>query len=630
MLSGFAKLVERSRRVPVVPAAFFGAYFLFAWLRISPALIYDSYRLAGQFRAWVAGGAFLEGFLQRPGGFADYASAFLSQVYFRSWAGALVIAALGAAMALGTWVLLSAPGRARPSVLHLIPAVLLLLLFGRYVNALGPGLAFCVAALSAAAFAVLRGSRMRLAGFAVLAALTYYVGGAALLALAATCTVLEVSEGRWPAGLACLAWAAALPYVIGSVCLGLLSSAAYGARLPVESISTASDVLVWSLWIFLPAVTLASAVGRRWPGMRSRLARAWPYAARLSGGVGERPRRLVAVVAFFGASALVVHWGFDTGLAAQLRIEHYDRLDRFEAVLAEARRLPLKRYDLPVHWAVNRALFHLGRLGDAMFSYPQRADGLVPMPQDFDPARVQRGGARAPLVGYAMSAELLYELGSANLSEAMAHEAWERAGWRPSIIQRLAWINAAKGQMDAARQFVGSLSGDVVLGSWARARLSPPGAGHRLGADQQVLDLQTHMVAKDAAGLPALQELLLSLLERDPRNRMAFGYLMAHCMLTCRLGVLAASVHRLDDFGLRGIPRHYEEALLVYADVGGPAVDLGGRSISLATEERFRRFKAELKRYAPDMEAARRALAPEFRDSYFFYFAFAPPSQGQP
>lgn len=171
MLAGFAKLVERSRRAPVVPAAFFGAYFLFAWLRISPALIYDSYRLAGQFRAWVAGGAFLEGFLQRPGGLADYASAFLSQLYFRSWAGALVIAALGAATALGTWVLLSATGRARPSVLHLIPAVLLLLLLGRYVNALGPGLAFCVAAFLAGAFAVLQGSGVRLAAFGALAVL---------------------------------------------------------------------------------------------------------------------------------------------------------------------------------------------------------------------------------------------------------------------------------------------------------------------------------------------------------------------------------------------------------------------------------------------------------------------------
>jgi len=103
---------------------------------------------------------------------------------------------------------------------------------------------------------------------------------------------------------------------------------------------------------------------------------------------------------------------------------------------------------------------------------------------------------------------------------------------------------------------------------------------------------------------------------------MAFEYLMAQYMLTGRLEKIASNIGRLNDFDYKGIPRHYEEAILLYTSITGKEVNLHGRRISGETLERLDKFRGIFGRLRHNVRAADNALRAEFGNSYFFYYVF--------
>lgn len=107
---------------------FFGLFFLYVWLRIKPELIHHNDN-----PVFLTGVDFLKGFLARPGGPVEYVSLFFWQFYYCRWAGTLIITLTAAVICLATRGMMLAMGERRPGPAGcLIPAALLLLLYGRY------------------------------------------------------------------------------------------------------------------------------------------------------------------------------------------------------------------------------------------------------------------------------------------------------------------------------------------------------------------------------------------------------------------------------------------------------------------------------------------------------------------
>jgi hypothetical protein len=103
---------------------------------------------------------------------------------------------------------------------------------------------------------------------------------------------------------------------------------------------------------------------------------------------------------------------------------------------------------------------------------------------------------------------------------------------------------------------------------------------------------------------------------------MAFEYLMAEYLTTNQLEKFVQNLWRLDDFDYQKVPRHYEEAILIYSKLTRKEVDLHGRKISTETAERGRKFFGTLNYFTLDKKAAYNALAKDFGNSYFFYNVF--------
>jgi hypothetical protein len=86
--------------------------------------------------------------------------------------------------------------------------------------------------------------------------------------------------------------------------------------------------------------------------------------------------------------------------------------------------------------------------------------------------------------------------------------------------------------------------------------------------------------------------------------------------------MFAKNIHRLDDFDYRGIPRHYEEAILCHNAMTGTWVNLGNRKISRETARRFEDFVDMSITYRNDPQKARKMLVKDFGDTYYYYYSF--------
>lgn len=606
---------RRARFFPLRQALFFVLCYLYVWLHVNPRLMYFWPRPT--FPAFLWNRAFFAEFLGYPGGLVEYASAFLSQLYHYSWLGALVITIVGALLCLAARVLIGAVGRARPTAAHLIPALLVLMLYGRYAHHLTTCLALLTAMLGACVYvlAPLRGGGARLAFFLGLSAPLYWLAGGAYLLYAALCGFFELLTGRRRLlGLLYLACVGAVPYVLGTYVFRTRIADTYGRLLPFHHDTTArAAFLAFCLYLFFPLAAF-------W----ARLAKSpAPVREGAPGAAGKgRLKRLSKAVVLPVAAAALVFLSFDAGAGTALQVEYYAHHRMWARVLEEVPHLPRRHYGLLANMTVNWALYHADRLPYDMFDvwrYPQNRLGLLRGPEEFFSETAE---PQPTPLEFMRASDIFLDLARVNESEHLAHEALEDLGCRPWVLERLAVVNIVKGRTEVARTFLAAMGDDLIYGHRAREWLERLDSDPMLSFDREVARLRYLRPVAEDPRRRSVEHLLQALLEQNGRNRMAFEYLMAHYLLTGRLEEIVRNIRRLDDFDYLGIPRLYEEAILIYMARTGSGVRLGGRTISEETRERFRRFAQDLERYGSDLRTARRRLAKDYGDSYFPYFRF--------
>jgi hypothetical protein len=221
--------------------------------------------------------------------------------------------------------------------------------------------------------------------------------------------------------------------------------------------------------------------------------------------------------------------------------------------------------------------------------------------------------------------EILFDLGRVNESEHMAHEALEIFGEQPCILKRLAYINVIKGKPEAAHKFLAVLERSLLHKTWAQRLRRQLHVDPTLSNVPRIASCRELMVQRDSiSDVENLERMLLGLLERNPRNRMAFEYLMAHYLLTRQLDKLVANLKRLDDFDYARMPTHYQEALIVHLeDDDSQQTDLGAWTLRPEVRQRHAEFTRALQRFSKDRAAeAYHALHGEFGNTYFFFSLF--------
>ncbi len=179
-----------------------------------------------------------------------------------------------------------------------------------------------------------------------------------------------------------------------------------------------------------------------------------------------------------------------------------------------------------------------------------------------------------------------------------------------------------KGNIDAAKVFLGALGKTMFDADWAGDCLKKIECDPNLSTDKEVQYLRSVMVEKDTI-LTIEPNMLQDLLDKNRHNRMAYEYLMGYYLLRGQFDDFVRNLGRLDDFGYTHIPRVFEEAILFYNNTKQTQIDLHGREISTESRERFNGFLEVLfGRHRGNKNEACDELANNYGNSYFFYCVY--------
>ena len=606
MLDSFRRLLRRDLGRAIRSFVFFILFFLYLWLDVDPRLIYHGGGVIEDFPVFFRGWAFFQQFVSYPGGPVEYLSAFLSQLLYYSWAGALVLTLLAWLICLCAGAFIKALDGPCLGWVRFIPPILLLIVYSQYTYHFVTTVALLVALLFVCLYMRMtpKNKLPHWIVFLVLSVILYYVAGGAYLLFALLCVIYELLFRHcWRMGFLYLLLAAVIPYVEGGIVFGVNIIDAFSELLPFSWKILYNEahrrmvIIIYILYLLLPSTALGWGLWRVLvPNLATKSQNGNPF------------RWFVASLVLFLIAGAAVFCSHDNELRTLFAVDYYAYHKMWPEVLQIARRSPNTYF--VVH-AVNRALYHTGRLGYEMLSYPQNPGTLFLM---------AKGGAS----GHWKKFDTFIDLGLLNLAEHSLTESMEGLGERPMILKRLALINMVKGNIGAARIYLRALGKTLFYVDWANGYLDRLESHPNLSTDEQIQQLRCLVVEKDHALRKYLPEMFLQeLLEENRQNRMAFEYLMAWYMLTGQLDSFVQCLDRLGDFDYPEIPRLYEEAILVYQLKTGRKVDLKGRQISSKTYQRVRHFTHIVHGFDRDnKKGAMLATAKDFADSYFFYYNF--------
>ena len=254
-----------------------------------------------------------------------------------------------------------------------------------------------------------------------------------------------------------------------------------------------------------------------------------------------------------------------------------------------------------------------------MFSYPQT--------RNVDSLLLSRG---KPLVltGRAnlRRARLYFELGHLNRALTWSHGTMEDLGQHPEALELLVKIHVVKGQITMARTYLGALRKNLLYRNEATDWLDRLETDPDMTTGKELQRVRTVMLRTDSfvTSLDVRDHgsMLQQLLQTNPQNRMAFEYAMAYQLWSRKLSNIVATIGRLGDFDYSGLPRHCEEAVIVYREANpSHSVNLHGRRISDETLKQAKEFFENCANYT-DPGKASKALAKQYGNSYLFYSTF--------
>ena len=467
--------------------------------------------------------------------------------------------------------------------------------------------------------------------YLILSVILYYISAGAFLLFAVLCSVYElIFRSRYKISLFYLLSTATIPYLLGVLVFGINTIDAFSSLLPFSwkilhyQARRRGVTIIYALYLLPPLTLILYGL---W----------WKVAEKLQTGKKQADRKpakkhrniisslpakiffwylrspklefsieLLLLLAIAGSA---VHFSRNDSLRTRFKVDYYAFHKMWPELLTTAQRYPTDPF---IAHAVNRALYHMGRLGYDMFSWPQDSDYLFLSDKKYKWM-------------YWQVFDVFLDLGVINLAENDLTECLEGIGDRPMVLQRLALINMVKGNLDSAKIYLGALSKTLFDADWAKHYLDLLQTDPNLSTDKYIRHLRSVCLDKDCLTFSLFKERTLSwLLEKNSQNRMAFEYLMAWYMLNKQLGKFVQNLERLHDLGYREVPTHYEEAALIYVYGTGKPIQLNGYLSNPEKRRQIEDFSKLLNRYGVDKKAAFNELSRNFRNTYFFYYTYAP------
>jgi len=216
-----------------------------------------------------------------------------------------------------------------------------------------------------------------------------------------------------------------------------------------------------------------------------------------------------------------------------------------------------------------------------------------------------------------------YTTGLINEAQRWAYEEMVVYGPRPQNMKLLTKTSLLTGDFRLTKKYTGILEKTLFYRSWA-------GEYEKMAEDTSLIrknpELGNKLRILPRADffiyLESPENNLPLLVDENPENRRAFEYMMAWLMFGKNVDILVNNIRLMKKMGYTRIPRHIEEAILIYYNSQGVFPDLGGLSISNETKARFDHYFTTYVTARQNPSTLKETMQKQFSNTFWYYFHF--------
>jgi len=545
---------------------------------------------------FVFSGDYLHEHLLKPGALLEYAARFLSQFYHNRFSGSLIASVILTLPVIITYIINKRliPGISFSLVLLLLPSCLLLLMQVNYYHLMEYNLGFLLILLYYL-FLISSGKRFRQGLVIILFPLFYYLAGAYAMIFAVMYIVHNLTFNK------------GIQKYIYSLVLLMITGITFLISWKVVFLQPVGHL------IFYPLPLLEN------PGYRAVIIILtgfivfYPLICRIALRFKERKLNsrmysLMSAIFVFGIIIFMVIKIFNPQTAQVVKLERLIFEEKWEEAIKLQEKEPAT--NLIGEYFYNIALSETGQLCDRLFSGPQDfLAGSLVLP--WGDAHLDRGGY------------FYYAIGLINEAHRWAYEEMVVFGYRPQNIRMLAKTSVINGDYTMAKKYLGILKRTIYYRSWAKEfeKLADNPdlikSHPELGPKLKLLPKNNFFIQFNEP-----QNNLPLILEGQPDNRKAIEYYLAGLLLTKKVEIAINNVKDLKASGYSRIPRHIEEAIMIYYNSVGKYPDLGGLQLSLESQTNFVQYISAYLGARQNQALLKEKMKEKFGNTFWYYFHF--------
>ncbi len=216
-----------------------------------------------------------------------------------------------------------------------------------------------------------------------------------------------------------------------------------------------------------------------------------------------------------------------------------------------------------------------------------------------------------------------YSIGLINEAHRWAYEEMVVYGCRPQNIELLIKTSLINGNYRMAEKYIGILKHTLFYRNQANEYEKLVGDSVSIRSDPE-LGKKVMILPKDNffVFLESPQDNLPLLVESNRSNREAFEYLMAWLLLEKNVELVVSNISMMKEMGYTRIPRHIEEAIMIYYNSQHMFPDLGGLTISNETRMRFDQYFTAYVTARQNPAKLRERMQKQFGNTFWYYFHF--------
>jgi hypothetical protein len=539
---------------------------------------------------------YLDNFPVKPGGLLDLSGKFLTQFYISKFAGSLILALV---LTLPGIILRYVnrrmiPGSILSPLFLIIPSCLLLLLQTHYYHLMAYNLGFILVLV----YLLFTGfSENKAAGYTAVALfplLFYFAGAYAMifLGLYIIYAFLYVKSPQRYYYLFVLLAGTVISIILFREFL-LVQSVQQLFLYPLPFINNPTHQVLF--YILTGYIIL------------------YPLLCRLAGSlnlkrINVRVPGIVTVFFVLSAAIFILVKGYEPQIARVINLEKLAFEEKWDKAIEYHEEKPSE--NLIGQYFYNIALSETGQLCDRLF-FGRQDFGTGSLILEWNSDHLNWG------------AYSFYTTGLVNEARRWAYEEMVVYGCRPQNMKLLTKTSLITGNYRMTGKYTGILGNTLFYQKWAdeysklagdsAAISSHPDLGSRTGILPQN-DFFIHLESPEA-NLPLL-------VDENRSNRRAFEYMMSWLLLSKNVELLVSNIRLMKDMGYTGIPRHIEEAVMIYYNSTGTLPDLGGLSVSNETRTRFDQYFASFITARQDPSSLQEKMQKQFGNTFWYYFHF--------